>query len=218
MLKNVLIFEDDNELRNQLEIFLIMKGYNVNTSNGKNYKELITNIDFYDLILLDINLPDKSGFEICSLIREKSNLAIIFLTSRSSDIDEIMGLSLGANDFIKKPFNSNILLLRIEKLLIQDSQNIVKYGNLILDKDKNYLNYEDKEIELTKTEFLILNYLIENKNKIVPRIELIEYLWDNESFIDDNTLSVHISRLRSKLKSLGIVDLIKTRHKQGYIL
>lgn len=218
MLKNVLIFEDDNELRNQLEIFLIMKGYNVNTSNGKNYKELITNIDFYDLILLDINLPDKSGFEICSLIREKSNLAIIFLTSRSSDIDEIMGLSLGANDFIKKPFNSNILLLRIEKLLIQDSQNIVKYGNLILDKDKNYLNYEDKEIELTKTEFLILNYLIENKNKIVPRIELIEYLWDNESFIDDNTLSVHISRLRSKLKSLGIVDIIKTRHKQGYIL
>ena len=218
MLKNVLIFEDDNELRNQLEIFLIMKGYNVNTSNGKNYKELITNIDFYDLILFDINLPDKSGFEICSLIREKSNLAIIFLTSRSSDIDEIMGLSLGANDFIKKPFNSNILLLRIEKLLIQDSQNIVKYGNLILDKDKNYLNYEDKEIELTKTEFLILNYLIENKNKIVPRIELIEYLWDNESFIDDNTLSVHISRLRSKLKSLGIVDLIKTRHKQGYIL
>ena len=175
------------------------------------------------LVLLDINLPNKSGYEICSKVRAVSKIPIIFVTSRNNSMDELKGIMLGGDDYIEKPYNVPILLARIQNILNRTYQNEqkeskIEYKGVILDILKSTIKYQNKEIELTKTEVKTLYYLLQNKDIIVPRADIINYLWDNEVYADDNSLSVIITRIREKLKELGIENFIETKRGQGYKL
>ncbi|GAA0764718.1 response regulator transcription factor [Clostridium subterminale] len=175
------------------------------------------------LILLDINLPYDDGFKICTEIRSFSNIPIIFVTSRDTNIDELMSITLGGDDFITKPYNAQILLARINSLLkrvypSEKANDFIEYNGVRLNVLSSNIEYGDKEIELTKNELKILHYLLINKGKIVSRVDIMEYLWDSAMFINDNTLTVNITRLRNKFEEIGISDFIKTKRGQGYII
>ena len=217
----ILIVEDDLEIREELKILLKNSGYEIETiTNFKDTENQILNIDCH-LILLDINLPQKSGYEICSKIRAKSRTPIIFVTSRNNSMDELKGIMLGGDDYIEKPYNVPILLARIQNLLNRiysknEAETKIEYKNMVLDILKSEIRYNDNHVELTKTEFKTLYYLLKNTNKIIPRTDIIDYLWDNEVYADDNSLSVIITRIREKLKDIGIENLIQTKRGQGY--
>ena len=217
----IIIVEDDKEIRDELKILLQNSGYEV---------ELITEFENVDkkiidsqvhLVLLDINLPNKSGYEICSKIRTQSKIPIIFVTSRNNSMDELKGIMLGGDDYIEKPYNVPILLARIQNLLNrtyskENKDSKIEYKGITLDVLKSSIKSKNKEIELTKTEVKTLYYLLTNKDKIIPRADIINYLWDNEVYSDDNSLSVVITRIREKLKELGIDNFIETKRGQGY--
>lgn len=222
-MQKILIIEDDEKLRNELEKFLNNNGYQVETlKTFNNTIEDILKIE-PDLILLDINLPGTDGQYVCKEIRKQSNMPIIIVTSRDNEIDELLSINYGADHYITKPFNIQILLAKIGSLLrrtnggneinskIDAKQFILNISNSTIEKD-------NKKIELTRNEYKILKYLIENRGKIVSREDIMECLWESESFIDDNTLSVNITRLRNKLEEIDLKELIETRRGQGYIL
>ncbi len=218
----ILIVEDDEKLRNELEIFLSHNGYLTEIlKKFDNTIQDILNLDS-DLILLDINLPGADGEFVCKEIRKQSNVPIIMVTSRDNEIDELLSLNYGADQYITKPFNIQILLAKISSLLRRTkmgiSQEKIVVQGFTLNISKSTIENEYKEIELTKNEFKILKYLVEHQNKIVSREEIMDYLWESESFIDDNTLSVNITRLRNKLEELGLKEIIETKRGQGYIL
>lgn len=216
----IVIVEDDKEIREELKILLENSGYEVGViSNFEHIAEKIIE-DKIHLILLAINLPNKSGYDICSKIRTKSKVPIIFVTSRNNSMDELKGIMLGGDDYIEKPYNVPILLARIKNLLnrtySEEMENKIEYKGIILDILKSKITYNKQEIELTKTEIKTWHYLFKNKDKIIPREDIIDFLWDNEVYADDNSLSVIITRLREKLKEIGIENLIETKRGQGY--
>lgn len=174
------------------------------------------------MVLLDINLPYFDGFHICREIRNKSDIPIIIVTSRSTDMDELMGMNLGADDFITKPYNKQILLARIGAILKRTKPKsvgeIIKFKGVELSIAKSIVSLDNKIAELTKNELYILSILIQNAGKIVSRKELMDELWQSDEFIDDNTLTVNVNRLRHKLDSIDAVDLITTKRGQGYLL
>ena len=219
----IMIVEDDIEIREELKILLQNNGYEVKvTTNFENVEKQILEEQCH-LILLDINLPNKNGYEICSKIRTKSKLPIIFVTSRNSSMDELNGIMLGGDDYIEKPYNVPVLLARIQNLLNrvypkEQKSSKLEYKGITLDILKSQIKYNDKEIELTKTEIKTLYYLLKNTDRIIARTEIIDYLWDNEVYADDNSLSVVITRLRKKLKEIGVEHLIETKRGQGYKL
>lgn len=219
----IMIVEDDIEIREELKILLQNNGYEVKvTTNFENVEKQILEEQCH-LILLDINLPNKNGYEICSKIRTKSKLLIIFVTSRNSSMDELNGIMLGGDDYIEKPYNVPVLLARIQNLLNrvypkEQKSSKLEYKGITLDILKSQIKYNDKEIELTKTEIKTLYYLLKNTDRIIARTEIIDYLWDNEVYADDNSLSVVITRLREKLKEIGVEHLIETKRGQGYKL
>ena len=219
----IMIVEDDIEIREELKILLQNNGYEVKVvTNFENIEKQILEEQCH-LILLDINLPNKSGYEICSKIRTKSKLPIIFVTSRNSSMDELNGIMLGGDDYIEKPYNVPVLLARIQNLLNrvypkEQKSSKVEYKGITLDILKSQIKYNDKEIELTKTEIKTLYFLLKNTDRIIPRTEIIDYLWDNEVYADDTSLSVVITRLREKLKEIGVENLIETKRGQGYKL
>lgn len=219
----IMIVEDDIEIREELKILLQNNGYEVKvTTNFENVEKQILEEQCH-LILLDINLPNKNGYEICSKIRTKSKLPIIFVTSRNSSMDELNGIMLGGDDYIEKPYNAPVLLARIQNLLNrvypkEQKSSKLEYKGITLDILKSQIKYNDKEIELTKTEIKTLYYLLKNTDRIIARTEIIDYLWDNEVYADDNSLSVVITRLREKLKKIGVEHLIETKRGQGYKL
>ncbi len=222
-MKKIVVVEDDEKLRNELEIFLNNNGYQVD--NLKKFDNTLQDILMKkpDLLLLDINLPNADGEYICKEIRKQSNMPIIIVTSRNSELDELLCLNYGADHYITKPFNLQILLAKIASLLRRTSmegRNLDKIDckEFILNSSKSTLQKDDKEIELTKNEFRILKYLVQNREKIVSREEIMERLWESESFIDDNTLTVNITRLRSKLDELNLKELLETKRGQGYML
>ena len=218
-----LIVEDDEKLRAELEKFLKNNGYNISTiSKFDNITEDILNKNA-DLVLLDINLPGADGEYICKEIRKTSNVPIIMITCRDNELDELISLNNGADQYVTKPYNLQILLAKISGLLKRNQrtdmkQNKIDFKDFILDVSKSVIEANNKQVELTKNEFKILHFLTLNRGKIVPREDIMEYLWDSEAFIDDNTLTVNIKRLRSKLEELNLQDLIETRRGQGYIL
>ena len=216
----ILIGEDEEKLREELKIFLASNGYQVETV--KEFQNLDTNIFKIncDLILLDINLPFINGEYLLKEIRKKSNLPIIMITSKNTELDELLSISLGADDFITKPFNPQILLARINRLLTRknNQSETIKYKNALIDVSKSLIETEHNKENLTRNELKILTYLLENKGTIVSRDDLINYLWDSDEYIDDNTLTVNINRLRTKLASLGLKDVIITKRSQGYII
>ena len=220
-MQKIYIVEDDEKLRDELEIFLKNNGYEVNTL--KKFDNTIQDIlsEKADLVLLDINLPDSDGEYVCKEVRKVSNIPIIIITSRDSEIDELLSINYGADHYITKPFNIQILLAKISSLLRRTSivnTEKIDAKDFILNISKSLIEKDGKEIELTKNEFKILKYLVERRDKIVSREEIMDYLWESESFIDDNTLTVNINRLRSKLEELDLKELLQTRRGQGYIL
>lgn len=220
---NITIVEDNEIIREELTKLLSKYGYNIKSlTDFENIIEEISNSK-PDLIMLDINLPYFDGYHICREIRKKSNVPIIIVTSRDSDMDELMSINLGADDFIIKPYNTQILLARIEALLRRtygnkETSSKLTYKNLELDLAKGIVTVEGKAIEITKNEMRILSYLMERKGEIVSREDLMEYLWNSDYYVDDNTLSVNVTRIRKKLQELGIKNAIETRRGLGYIM
>mgnify|MGYP000948267586 FL=1 len=200
----IMIIEDDITIREELKIFLNRYGYEISAPNEfQNIIDLIKE-EAPNLILLDINLPIFDGYYICREIRKFSDVPIIIVTSRDSDVDELMSMNLGADDFVTKPYNTQILLARIESILKRAYkssvvQDVLEYKDMKLNLSNGTVIYDSKTIEITKNELKILSYLIKNKGKIVSRENLMNYLWDCEMFIDDNTLSVNVTRIRKSL-------------------
>ena len=222
-MSKILIVEDDKKLREELKIFIEKHGYNVEMlEKFDNTIEDSLNVK-PDLILLDINLPYVDGEYICKEIRQVSNVSIIIVTSRDNELDELLSINNGADQYVTKPYNIQILLAKIERLLKRSynsnvGQDKINCGNFILNISKSTIEKEDASLELTKNELKILYFLVLNKEKIVSRNEIMDYLWDSESFVDDNTLTVNINRLRTKLEEIGLQDIIETKRGLGYIL
>ena len=222
-MQKILIVEDDEKLRNELQIFLNNNGYKIETL--KSFENTINDIFQInpDLLLLDINLPNCDGQYICREIRKHSQMPIIIITSRDNGLDELISINYGADHYITKPFNIQILLAKISSILkrVQNiDENIEKLDakDFILNISKSTIEKDEKVIELTKNEYKILKLLVQNRDKILSRDEIMKYLWDDESFIDDNTLTVNITRLRNKLEEVGLKELLETKRGQGYIL
>jgi len=219
-MNKVLIIEDEIKLRNELKIFLENNGYEVSTiEDFTNVLETISKIQT-DIILMDINLPNINGEFLCKEIRKNNNVPIIMVTSKNTEMDELISINYGADDFITKPYNPQILLARIERILSRTTKVIenIKYKDLELDINKSLIIKKDKKIELSRNEIKILYYLLKNRGNIISRDNIMNYLWDNDEFVDDNTLTVNINRLRNKLELLDLKEIIETRRGQGYII
>lgn len=222
-MKEIIIIEDDEVIREELQEFLKKYGYEVKApTEFDNIIEYVGD-ENANLILLDINLPVFDGYYICREIRKTSDVPIIIVTSRDSELDELMSMNLGADDFITKPYNLDILLARITNIFKRTYGNlktnsILKYKDFNLNLSNATIIYMNKSLELTKNEVKILSYLINNKGCIVKRDSLMEYLWKSNYFVDDSTLTVNINRLRKKLEEIGIENPIETRRGLGYIM
>lgn len=216
---HILIIEDDTEIRQDIADFLQNSLYRVT---------LLTQFDHIasqaqdiqpDLILLDLNLPGRSGFDVCTQIRRSSQVPIIFVTGRTDSSDEVEALLKGGDDYITKPFHPSVLLAHITAVLKRagkGSEAALEHKGLELDLARGCVRFQGRSAELTRNELRILSCLFRHKGSIVSRTELIEYLWDDCLFIDDNSLSVHITRIRGKLEELGASDFIRTKRGMGY--
>ena len=219
----IIIVEDDVQIREELKILLENSEYIVEVIKEFNDVEEKILRSNSNLVLLDINLPGKDGYQICSKIRATSKIPIIFVTSRNNSMDELNGIMIGGDDYIEKPYNIPILLARIKNILNrtypENKEEInIKYKEIVLNILDSTEKNKNNKIELSKTEFKILYFLIKNSNKIVSRIDIVEYMWDNQLYIDDNTLSVNITRIREKLSQINVDNLIETKRGQGYKL
>lgn len=219
-MKRIMIVEDEEAICNELSELL--ENNNYKTIILKDFKNALNEIlsSSPDLILLDINIPYINGEALLQNLRKTSNIPVIMVTSRNSETDEALSISYGADDYITKPYNPNILLLRIGAVLkrANNESNILTYKDLNINVSKGIIKRDDMEIILTKNEMIIFSYLLNHQNKIVTRDELMTDLWNNEEFINDNALTVNISRLRAKLKTIGYEEAIDTRKGMGYIL
>ena len=219
----IMIIDDNEQLQNEIGNLLTINGYSVLKPKAFNKISQIVKENSPELILLDINLPNDDGFKICTEIRSFSKVPIIFITSRNTNIDELMAITLGGDDFITKPYNTQILLARINALIKRAYPNesnldIIEYNGLKLNILTSTIEHNGNSKELTKNELKILYYLLINKEKIVSRVEIMEYLWDSSMFVNDNTLTVNITRIRNKIEEIGLKDFIKTKRGQGYII
>lgn len=217
----ILIIEDEEKLRDELKVYLKNNGYIVEViTSFENTLEKMISFDG-DLILLDINLPNVNGQFLCKEYRKNSSKPIIIVTSRNNEMDELICMNYGADDFVTKPYNPLILLARIEAVLKRTKavhENMLSYRDIKLDVSKSLIIKNDQTIELSKNELKILYFLLTNRGQIKSREEIMTYLWDSDMFVDDNTLTVNINRLRKKLEDIGLKDVICTRRKQGYII
>jgi DNA-binding response OmpR family regulator len=219
---DILIIEDDAVIRTELKILLERYGYNVITTENFGDTASFIAANAPHLVLLDINLPVYDGYYICKEIRRISKVPIIVVTSRDSDMDELMSMNLGADDFVVKPYNTQILLARINALLNRvyntETSNVINFAGVTLDIGKSLVTYGAESAELTKNELRILDILTKSKGEIVSRDDIMNGLWQSNEFVDDNTLTVNINRLRKKLDEIGAVDILKTKRGQGYSL
>ncbi|MCI9034238.1 MAG: response regulator transcription factor [Lachnospiraceae bacterium] len=222
MKKKILIVEDDLTIQTQLKTLLTGNGYEVFTVT--NFSQIMEQIQEFapHLVLLDIKLPENNGFEICAQIRTFSDMPIVFVTSSNTDMDELNSIMLGGDAFITKPYNIAILLAKISALLkrtyFSSQTEIFTWNGAVLHLESSMIEYNGQKAELTKNELKILYYLFKNAGKICSRNDIVDFLWDNQLYVDDNALSVNITRIRDKLAAIGLIDFIKTKHRQGYIL
>lgn len=222
---DIFIIEDDQSLSNEIKLALSKWGYSVGQVNDF---ENITN-EVLDsnpkLILMDINLPSYDGFYWCSQIRNFMKVPIIFISSRDNDMDIIMSINMGGDDYITKPFSPQVLVAKIQAILRRTysynndlKSDVIKFKDITLNIVEGKLYFKGENVDLTKNELKIMNILMSNQEKIVSREEIIEELWDTDEFISENTLTVNVNRLRKKLKSIGLEDVIGTKKGQGYII
>ena len=217
----ILIVEDDEVIREELSILLTNNNYRVSsTIDFLNIKQVIKDVK-PDLILLDINLPNTDGYEVINNIKKVTIKPVIFVTSRNKIEDELKSLKSGGYDFITKPYNKELLLLKIRKCLDEvnpkNHKDLVVNG-VVLDLHLSKIKYNDKEIELTRNEFLLMYYLFLNYPNTLSKDTLIEYLWNDKFYLDENILIVNINRLRNKLRDIGLGNFIKTIRGVGYKL
>lgn len=219
---HIFVVEDEAVIRKELKLLLENALYQVTVAETFVLPEKQILRARPDLVLLDVNLPNVSGFDVCKKLREESDVPVIFLTSRTDSMDELNGMLGGGDDYITKPYQASILLARIAAVLKRtkgvgkEYVSALSCRGVVLDSSGCSLSVQDRSVELTKNEMKILQYLFTHEGAYVPRMDLIEYLWDNRMFIDDNTLSVHVARIREKLRKLGIEDLIETKRGMGY--
>ena len=222
-MQKIMVIEDDTAIQEELALLLENEGY---------MPLVVTNftdipgqavLERPDLILLDIGLPGRDGFSLCAALRKAVSAPVIFVTSRDASTDEVRALSLGGDDYITKPYSVPVLLARIKAVLRRssgepDPADILEAGGLRLSLTKGVVSANGKTAELTRNELQILACLMAHTGQIVSRADLIDALWDNQIYIDDNTLSVNMTRLRGKLAEIGLPDALKTRRGMGYQL
>lgn len=218
----ILIIEDDVTIAKTVAEHLKKWGYEVNYI--RDFQHVLEETAEFSpqLILLDIMLPFYNGFHWCSKIREFSKVPIVFLSSASDNMNIVMAMNMGGDDFIDKPFDLNVLTAKIQAILrrsysFQGNVNVIEHHGLILNLSDATALYKNKKIELTKNEYRILQCLMEQAGKIVSREDIITRLWEDDSFIDDNTLTVNMTRLRKKLEKVGLNDFILTKKGIGYM-
>jgi OmpR family two-component system bacitracin resistance response regulator BceR len=219
----LLLIEDDATLFNEIRDRLA--GWSYDVYGIDDFSNVIQEFTLLkpDLVIIDIQLPKFDGFHWCRMIRSISNVPILFLSSRDHPTDMVMSMQLGGDDFIQKPFHFDVLIAKIQAILRRvynynnEPISLKTWGGATVDYERNTVTNDAGTIELTKNEFFILKLLIEQKNRIVSRDELIKSLWDDERFISDNTLTVNVNRLRKKLEELGLDHLIETKVGQGYM-
>ena len=221
----IMIIEDDTQLRNQVKEVLLGYGYEVFAiETFHNVEEQFVSFKPH-LVLLDINLPYYDGNYYCRIFRKYSKIPIVITSARNSDIDQIFSMELGADEYIVKPFNIQVLMAKINALIrrlygdyaVDENSNEVIINGIKLDSDSFKVSYKNVTQELSKNEFKLLRKFLQNINKVIPREELLEEIWDESSFVDDNTLTVNVTTLKSKLIDLRIEDVIKTKRGVGYL-
>ncbi|KGX91345.1 PhoB family transcriptional regulator [Pontibacillus halophilus JSM 076056 = DSM 19796] len=220
----LLLVEDDHSLFTEVQERLSQWNYEVH--GVQDFHDVMTDFTTVnpDLVIIDIQLPKFDGFHWCRLIREHSNVPILFLSSRDHPTDMVMSMNLGADDYIQKPFHFEVLVAKVQAVLrraynyTQDTNEIKSWAGATIDWDRNRVSNEYGSIELTKNEIFILQLLVEQKNKIVSRDSLIRRLWEDERFVSDNTLTVNVNRLRKKLGDLKLGEQLQTKVGQGYVL
>lgn len=214
----IMIVEDEKEIAEELKNLLENSGYQAQILKNfeRSKEEILQNKP--NLILLDINIPKINGEMLLKEIRKESNVPVIMLTSKTNEVDEVLSISYGADDYITKPYNPTILLLRIQNIFKRMDREYLTYDDIKVNYEKGTLTKDNKILELTKNEMIIFVYLLKKREKIVSRDELMTELWDNDEYINDNALTVNISRLRSKLEAFGIKNPIETKKKVGYKL
>ena len=222
MKKKILLIEDDFTIQTQLKTLLAGNGYDVFAVTD--FSKAIGQIkDFLPhLVILDIRLPGSNGFEICSQIRTFSDIPIVFVTSSNAEMDELNSIMLGGDAFITKPYNTAILLAKIGALVKRaypaSQTEMISWNEAALHLESSMIEYKGQKAELTKNELKILYYLFRNAGKICSRNDIVDFLWDNQLYVDDNALSVNMTRIRDKLEAIGLTGFIKTKHRQGYTL
>ena len=219
----ILVVEDDHQIQQELVLLLQRNGFEAQalTSFESVPQQIIA--AHPDLVLLDLNLPGIDGQQICREVRQLSNVPIIVVTSRNTDLDELMVLSLGADDFIAKPYNTQILLMHITSVLRRANNDVttgtkLSHAGVTLDSSSCKFSANQKSVELTKYELRILSLLMQNAGTVVSRQRIQEELWQSDEFVDDNTLTVNISHLRNTLASIGVEDFVMTRRGLGYVI
>lgn len=222
MQQRIMIIEDDDTIRTQLKNLLMGNGYEVMAVTD--FSEVTKQVKDFGphLLLLDIKLPEQDGFALCSQIRAFSDMPIVFVTGSDTEMDELNSILLGGDAFITKPYHPAILLARIGSLLKRaygsGQGEVLSWKGAKLHLERSTIQYRGQNAELTKNELKILYYLFTHAGKICPRNDIIDFLWDNRLYVDDNALSVNMTRIREKLASIGLTDFIRTKHRQGYIL
>lgn len=223
LLFKLLLIEDDHTLFHEMVERLSQWSYDVHgIPDFSRVMDVFTHVDPH-LVIIDIQLPKFDGFHWCRMIREHSNVPIIFLSSRDHPTDMVMSMNLGADDFIQKPFHFDVLVAKIQAILRRvynyntDQNELKTWLGATIDYERNRISNDGGTVDLTKNEMLILKQLIEKKSKIVSREEIIQRLWEDERFVSDNTLTVNVNRLRKKLADLGLGDAIETKVGQGYV-
>lgn len=219
----ILIVEDDDIIAKSIKKYLESWSYEVQIVQDFNSVDQEFEDFGADLVLMDITLPYFNGYYWCEKIRKTSNRPIIFISSAGDDMNIVMAISKGGDDFVAKPFDLSVLLAKIQAVLrrtyeLNIQKSTFEISGLTFDIDKSQISKDGQTADLSKNESMILKMLLEHKNRIVSREDLMVYLWDTDEFVDDNTLTVNINRLRKKLSTLGIDDLIKTKKGQGYLL
>lgn len=217
----ILVIEDDMVIANSIKKYLIQWGYESQTVFD--FKEVLMEFINFEphLVLLDISLPFFNGYYWCTEIRKISNVPIIFISSMSEDMNIVMAINMGGDDFISKPFELSVLLAKVQALFrrtysLSGTMNIIEHNKIVLNLSDATLEFNNSKIELTKNEFKILQILLENTGKAISRDVIMTRLWESDSYIDDNTLTVNVARLRKKLVEIGLNDLVKTKKGLGY--
>lgn len=219
---HIFVVEDERTIRQELKVLLENAMYQVTAPDT--FEKIADQVkeESPDLVLLDVNLPGISGFDICMQIRTQMEIPVIFLTSRTDSMDELNGILKGGDDYITKPYQAPLLLARIAAVLKRtkgtEERETVQFtkNGVQLDISKCCLIFQEQKVELTKNEMKILHLLFQHQGEFVARMDLIESLWENQIFIDDNTLSVHITGIRKKMASIGVQDFIETKRGVGY--